>query len=150
MKRILCLIIMLSITFSLCSCGKSREVGENVYNAVSVACDAYLDNISIKAIEHEYDNLNIRYSINRITESDNGKNYVVDITWYVNFIDSTRVESYWNQEWFYKLSQALLFVEIDGHTISHTNREYRDLISVVINNGEPYNGIDYSKEKGNK
>ena len=147
MKKILCFILIVAILFSFCSCGKKKEVDEKVYDAVSVACDAYFENVNILSMKLSYSYTKILYNINNITESDDGKSYIVDITWYVNFLDSGIARSYWNEHWFKELRGALSNVEIDGHSISHTNEFREDLICVVVNNGEPYTGVEYAEDK---
>ena len=147
MKRLISLLLAIGLCLSISACNKNEPVDEKVYDAVSVACDSYLDGISVQAQKLSYDYTKIRYNINSIVESEDGEEYIVDITWYVNFISSDFYEYVWNSQWFFCLSHALDNVEINGHTITHTNEERRDSVRVVVNNGEPYDGVDYANDE---
>lgn len=145
MKRILCFFLSIAVLISLCACN-SNAVGEDVYDEVAAVCDKCIEENDFKRYD-SYTVESIRYEINEITKHKVTKDYVVNITWYIDFSDTYMMESVWCENWINSVKYVLDDLVIDGHNITHTNENYYDSVFVVVNGGEPYSGYDEYRNK---
>lgn len=134
---------ILTIVMVLALCGCSDSVDDSVYSEVASICDTYIEeNNFICADSYTVDN--ISYEIHSITKHKVTDDYLVNMTWYIDFSDTIKVESTWCSDWIDSVKYILddSDIRIDGHKITHTDENYYDSLFVVVNGGEPYSGYD--------
>ena len=149
MKKILFLTFTLILCLSVVGCGKN-EVSEEIETLIIEKCDEFVES-------YDYENTvlytvkDISYTINEIGKKADNE-YLVDITWNIEFSDTCITESSWSDDWLatvkYILSNEDFVNPKNGKkfTVTHTKEDYYDSVRVIVNENDAYSGLDDFKE----